>query len=237
MKILEMKDVSYGYDSKTPLLQHINLTLHQGETFSLMGLNGAGKTTLLKIMATLTQPDAGCCHYFANPEMSLVEVRKQLGYVSQEIALYHQDTIEGNLRFFAQLYQMPRQKSRDEINRLLTWLQLDRHRGMKVKHCSGGMKRKVHLAAALLHGPRLLLLDEPTAGIDKPTAMQMMAALRDLAAAGTVVVCVAHSMEEVLALGGRAVWLKNGGIQQSIQLTGNSALDETQLKHMMAAGF
>lgn len=234
LKALELRDVSYSYDGKHNIIDQISFGVELGEVVSLMGLNGAGKTTLLNIIATLKKPRSGRCFYFNDGDMPVSQIRKQIGYGSQEVALYHHFSIEENLHLFAKLYGLSKEKKKEQMDKLFQWLKLEGQESVKIKHCSGGMKRKAHLAAALLHQPKLLLLDEPTAGIDAPTAMQIIESLRNLSKEGVAIVCVAHSFEEVLALGGRVLWLKNGRKHQEIDLEDVSVNGKEKIKSMFA---
>ncbi|SDZ07094.1 ABC transporter ATP-binding protein [Tindallia californiensis] len=234
MKALELKKVSYSYDGKHSIIDQISFGVCCGEVVSLMGLNGAGKTTLLEIIATLKKPEKGQRLYFDNETMPISQIRKRIGYVAQEVALYDHFSIEENLDLFGKLYQLPKEEMKEQRQKLYQWLKLDGQENVKIKHCSGGMKRKAHLAAALLHRPKLLILDEPTAGIDAPTAMQIIEFLRGLSKEGVAILCVAHSFEEVLALGGRVIWLKNGRKHQEINLEDVSTNGKEQLKTMFA---
>ncbi|SFH99286.1 ABC-2 type transport system ATP-binding protein [Tindallia magadiensis] len=234
MKALELKEVSYSYDGKHAIIDQISFGVDCGEVVSLMGLNGAGKTTLLELIATLKKPAKGQCLYFDDETIPIPQIRSQIGYVAQEVALYDHFSIEENLHLFGKLYHLQKEALEEQIQKLLKWLKLEGQGNVKIKHCSGGMKRKAHLAAALLHQPKLLILDEPTAGIDAPTAMQIIESLRGLSKEGVAILCVAHSFEEVLALGGRVIWLKNGRKHQEVNLDDVSINGKEQIKTMFA---
>lgn len=202
---------SYG-DEK--LWQDISFRLEQGEAVGLMGNNGVGKTTLLRVLATLEKPDQGIVTYDDADIWSLrgrKAYRLILGYVPQEIALYKELTGYDNLRFFGKANHVPVKHLQERIDAVCGSIGIGSDILKKrVENCSGGMKRRLNLAAALLHEPKILLLDEPTAGVDKESEAAILAELTRLRLAGTALFYVGHEEAEMAALCTRRVRLEEG---------------------------
>lgn len=187
---------SYG---KHVALQGVSFSLLEGEILGVAGENGAGKSTLLSLLATTQKPSRGTiCFYGKDISTGRKEYRGQIGYVPQEIALFEELSGYDNLAFFGKSYYLKPEvwKTRiEEICRITEfpeeWLK------KPVKQYSGGMKRKINLGAALLHKPKLLLLDEPVANLDPEAEEQVLEALKQLAEDGTAIVYVGHQMEQM----------------------------------------
>jgi len=187
--------------------------VREGEVFGLLGPNGAGKTTALSIICALLRPTRG--------EVTLCSVdtarfparaKRMFGLAPQDIALYPSLTVRENLRFFGSLYGLSGRALERRIDECLGLVGLDESGALRVSSCSGGMKRRANLAAAVLHSPRVLLLDEPTVGIDAQSRgliLSRLAALRD---AGTTLVYTTHYMEEAEALCTRVAVMDRGRI-------------------------
>ncbi|MBM3462965.1 MAG: ABC transporter ATP-binding protein [Armatimonadetes bacterium] len=194
MSAVEVRGLEYAY-SGHPAIRGIDLQVSDGEVYVLAGPDGAGKSTLLRILSTLLEPDAGTVrlygreHAGADPEM-----RRRLGYLPQGFTLYEDLTVEENLRFFGDLYEMPELDRR--VGDLLEWSGLTPFRKRASGHLSGGMKQKLSLASLLLHDPHLLLLDEPTTGIDVPTRRDFWDYLLELRGRGMTVVVATPYLEE-----------------------------------------
>src|SRR5215813_9699821 len=191
----------------------ISLEIPAGETFGLLGPNGAGKTTTLSMLATLLPPTRGDVLVFgASAVHEPSEVRRRVGLAPQQISLYPMFTAEENLDFFGTLYGVPPAVRRRRIDRLLEQVGLAPRRRDRVHTYSGGMQRRLNLACSLIHEPRLLLLDEPTAGVDPQSRENLFEVIRGIAAAGTTIVYTTHYIEEAERLCDRIAILDEGRI-------------------------
>lgn len=160
--VMEHVNKFYG---KKQALKDINLTIEQG-MFGLLGRNGAGKTTLMKILATLHGKQSGSVTVCGIPIESAKEVREIIGYLPQDFSMYPAMTVWEALDYLGALSEIPKRERRDRIDRLLKKVNLSDERHKKVRSLSGGMKRRLGIAQALVHEPRVLIVDEPTAGLD-----------------------------------------------------------------------
>lgn len=175
----------------------VTLSVASGEIYGLLGPNGAGKTTTLSMVCGLLRPDSGTVSvvgedFWANP----AKAKRVLGVVPQEIALYEELSGRENLEFWGRLAGLDGRAARVRAGELLDSLQLADRGGDAVKKYSGGMKRRINLGAALMHRPKLLLLDEPTVGIDPQARASVLEFIRGLGAAGTAVLYTTHYLEE-----------------------------------------
>ena len=197
---LEVHQVSKNYGATTAL-QRVGFEVHEGEVFGLLGPNGAGKTTLLSIVSCLLEATSGEVRLLGR---RLVpndrEVRRLIGVVPQDLALYGELTARENLHFFGELYGIRGAELRRRVGRILTAIGLDDKADDRVATFSGGMKRRLNLGIALVHGPRLLLLDEPTVGVDPQSRNHIFEEVRRLNGEGMTLVYTSHYMEEVQAL-------------------------------------
>ncbi len=212
--VLEVRQLVKCYKgSETPAVDGLSFTVREGEIFGLLGPNGAGKTTAISIICTLLPPTAGsvllCSQDIAKHPS---EARALFGLAPQEIALYATLTARENLRYFGRLYGLSGPPLSRRIDECLALAGLENSGDKRVDTFSGGMKRRANLAAAILHAPRLLFLDEPTVGIDaqsRNTILENLTALRD---AGTTIVYTTHYMEEAEQLCDRVAVMDRGRI-------------------------
>ncbi|RWR14019.1 ABC transporter ATP-binding protein [Siminovitchia fortis] len=179
----------------TEILKDIDLEVKQGEIFGLLGPSGAGKTTLVKELAGLDVPTSGEIDVFQEkmPSLHLIE---KLGYMAQSDALYMELTARENLEFFAALYGLKKKERNQRIMEAMKLVQLTDHLGKQVSNYSGGMKRRLSLAIALLHQPQLLILDEPTVGIDPVLRKSVWEAFHQLKDEGKTLIVTTHVMDE-----------------------------------------
>ncbi len=194
-------------------IQGISFQVERGEIFGLLGPNGAGKTTTIRCLCTLTKPDAGrveVCGVDAIAQPRLA--RQRLGYVAQEVALDKVLTGRELLRLQAALYHLPRPVAQARIDELLRLLSLEDYADQKTGAYSGGIRRRLDLAAGLLHQPEVLVLDEPTVGLDIESRVVVWEFLRQLRAAGTTVLLTSHYLEEVDALSDRLAIIDQGTV-------------------------
>ncbi|NUO97294.1 MAG: ABC transporter ATP-binding protein [Nonomuraea sp.] len=175
----------------------VSFTIAAGETYGLLGPNGAGKTTTISMIAGILERDGGEVHVAGRPHDTKSSWGKRhIGYVPQDLALYPDLSARENLRFFARLYGLSRPESRARAGRVLELVGLDERAGDPVKDFSGGMKRRLNIGVGLLHQPPLLILDEPTAGVDPQSRNAILESISALAGEGVGVLYTTHYMEE-----------------------------------------
>jgi len=200
MAALEVRDLVKRYDASVAL-QGVSFQVAEGEMFGLLGPNGAGKTTLLSILSSLLNATSGIVQIFGHTvHPSDRALRRLVGIVPQELAIYGELTARENLRFFGELFGVRGPELRRRVDEVLAAIGLDDRADRRVDTFSGGMKRRLNLGAALVHQPRLLLLDEPTAGVDPQSRNHIFEEVRRLNSAGVTVVYTSHYMEEVQSL-------------------------------------
>lgn len=199
---------SYG---ETEAVKDISFRVEPGEIFGLLGPNGSGKTTTIRCLCTLMQPDAGTLSVCGVSVLDQPrQVRQRLGYVAQEVALDKVLTGRELLELQAALYHLPRSAAQERISQLIELLDLGEYADQKTGTYSGGLKRRLDLAAGLLHRPAVLVLDEPTVGLDIESRFVVWEFLRQLKAAGTTVLITSHYLEEVDALADRLAIIDRG---------------------------
>ena len=209
---ISIRNLQKRYGS-TVALESVSLQVEPGEIFGLLGPNGAGKTTTMRCLCTLSRPDAGEIEVagvsaIAKPR----SVRRLLGYVAQEVALDKVLTGREMLQLQAALYHLPRDKGRDRIESVIELLGLGDWIERKTGTYSGGIRKRLDLAAGLLHGPAVLVLDEPTVGLDIESRRVVWDFLRRLPSLGTTVLIASHYLEEVDALADRVAIIDRGRV-------------------------
>ncbi|WP_211093571.1 ABC transporter ATP-binding protein [Cohnella fermenti] len=191
---MDLKGASRSYGSRT-ILKDLSLTVERGELFGLLGPSGSGKTTLIKLITGLEAASAGEATLLGK-RVPNRQVLAKVGYMAQADALYNELTGTQNLEFFAALYGLSGARRQERIESVLALVDLTEHRSKPVSAYSGGMKRRLSLAVALLHEPELLLLDEPTVGIDPALRQSIWAELLALRGRGITIVLTTHVMDE-----------------------------------------
>jgi ABC-2 type transport system ATP-binding protein len=198
--LLDVRSLGHVYGARTAL-DGVSFQVQPGEIFGLLGPNGAGKTTLLSIVAGLRASTSGEVRLLGqllHPRHR--ELKRQLGLVPQELALYHELTAAENLRFFGEIYRLPAALLQRRVATILDTIGLSERADHRVATFSGGMQRRLNLGIALVHEPTILLLDEPTTGVDPQSRNHLFEGVRRLSAAGTTIIYTSHYMEEVQAL-------------------------------------
>jgi ABC-2 type transport system ATP-binding protein len=179
----------------------VGFTVHAGESYGLLGPNGAGKTTTISVLCGLLQADAGTVEVGGAPmRTGRCDAKQHLGLVPQDIALYPDLTARENLRFFGRLQGLGRSELRTRVDEVLEIVALEDRAGDRVESFSGGMKRRCNIAAALLHHPQLLVLDEPTVGVDPQSRASILDGIAALQEHGMAVLYTTHYMEEAQRL-------------------------------------
>lgn len=195
--MIKIKNLQKSYGD-IQALNGIDIEVNKGEFYGLLGPNGAGKTTTINILSTILKPDKG--EIFINGFNLKTESKKcknYIGIVPQEIALYDDLSAYDNLVFWGKLYKINSSLLSKRINELLDLMGLEQRKNHKIKTFSGGMKRRINIACALLHSPKILLMDEPTVGLDPQSRNFIFEALQKLHQQGTTIIYTTHYMEEV----------------------------------------
>ena len=199
--------------SAAPALNSISLRIEKGFFFGLLGPNGAGKTTAVSILCGLMKPTAGAVSVFGlSFTKNKTEIKKLMGVVPQDIALYDSLTAGENLEYFGTLYGLRGDVLKLRITESLSIFGLEQSRNKMIKYFSGGMKRRINLAAGILNRPEILFLDEPTAGIDVQSRTVIAEYLKEINRQGTTVIYTSHMMEEAESLCSHIAVLDNGKI-------------------------
>ncbi|RDW21105.1 ABC transporter ATP-binding protein [Oceanobacillus arenosus] len=191
---ISIRQVSKQF-GKHEVLKNINLEINEGEIFGLLGPSGAGKSTLVKELAGLDVPTSGE-NYLFQEKMPSLKLMERVGYMAQADALYEDLTANENLQFFASLYGLKGKKQKQRISEVMQIVNLREHLHKPVRNYSGGMKRRLSLAIALLHEPEMLILDEPTVGIDPVLRKSIWEAFYELNHKGTTIIVTTHVMDE-----------------------------------------
>lgn len=210
--ILSTKDLAKRYgDIKA--VDGVSFQIAEGESYGLLGPNGAGKTTTISMICGLVKRDAGEI-VIAGKKVTngSIAVKKEIGYVPQQIALYPDLTGEENLRFFGRMYGLSGKDLGGRIESVLSLVGLAERKRHKVSTYSGGMQRRLNIAAGLLHRPRLLILDEPTVGVDPQSRNAILENVHGLKSEGLAVLYTTHYMEEAERLCDRVGIIDHGKI-------------------------
>ncbi|HDN79100.1 MAG TPA: ABC transporter ATP-binding protein [Chloroflexi bacterium] len=178
-------------------VDHLDLTVFKGEIFGLVGPDGAGKTTTIRMLASIMVPTEGKAFVGGYDVVAQAEeVKKIIGYMPQHFALYGDLSVLENLNFFADLFEVPRRERQERIERLLHFARLREFRSRRAAHLSGGMQKKLALACALIHHPQVLLLDEPTTGVDPVSRREFWDLITELHLQGTTILISTPYMDE-----------------------------------------
>jgi len=192
--VIDVAGVTKSFDGKV-VVNAINLAVRRGEIYGFLGPNGSGKTTFIRMLCGLLTPDAGsgtCLGYDVRTQQA--EIRTHVGYMTQRFSYYEDLTIRENLDFIARVYAVPDRAA--AVQRSLARLGLENRSHQLAGQLSGGWKQRLALAACLIHNPQLLLLDEPTAGVDPKARREFWDEIHQLAAGGLTVLITTHYMDE-----------------------------------------
>jgi ABC-2 type transport system ATP-binding protein len=208
---LKVEKLKKTYSTGVLALDGVSLEVGAGKFFGLLGPNGAGKTTLINSIVSLARPDSGSVEVFGRDAYKeFREARRMIGVSPQEINLDKFLTVEETLLFHAGYYGVPKEKARERAGELLDRFALTEKRKQRVNTLSGGMKRRVLFARALMHDPKVLFLDEPTAGVDVELRYKLWGYIRELNRNGLTILLTTHYLEEAEALC-EEIALINGG--------------------------
>lgn len=212
MNIVEVKNLSKKYNSNLAV-DNISFDVKEGEIFGLLGPNGAGKSTTISMLACLLEPTSGDAFI---DEKSIkkdpMDVKKVIGLIPQDIALYPTLSAKENLHFWGKMYGLSGSLIKKRSNEILEIVGLSERAKDRIDSYSGGMKRRINIAAGLIHRPKLIMLDEPTVGIDPQTRINILETVINLNKMGITIIYTSHYMEEVEILCNRIAIMDEGKI-------------------------
>ncbi|MBD2683094.1 MULTISPECIES: ABC transporter ATP-binding protein [Nostoc] len=222
--MLKIENLNKSYKLRK-VLQNLNLHINSGEIYGLLGANGAGKTTTINIICNLLKPDSG--NVIINHQPVSQATKKIIGIAPQENLLYKTLTCEENLKFFADIYGLDRKTRQKQIKETLAAVNLLDRAKSPVETLSGGMQRRLNIAVALVHQPKLVILDEPTTGLDIESRYEIWELIRQLKNQGVTILLTTHLLDEAERLCQRIGILKDGQILAEGSLTQLRALIPT----------
>jgi ABC-2 type transport system ATP-binding protein len=194
-------------------VDNISFNVNNKEIFGFLGPNGAGKSTTIRILCTLARPSGGDAKINGYDLIKEPDnVRESIGLVSEKMIMYDQLTAAENLRFFGNLYQMPKQKIEEKIDELLGLVNMSDWKNAQIKTYSTGMRQRINVIRALLTEPKIVFMDEPTLGLDPQTTLSIRQLIRDINKSGTTVILTTHAMVEAEALSDRIAIIDHGKI-------------------------
>lgn len=224
--MIQVTNLSKSFD-ELQAVKNISFSINKGEVFGLLGPNGAGKSTTINMMSTILSSDDGTIFIDGNDIKKSPNICKTLiGVVPQEISLYDDFTAYENLLFWGQLYKIPSKELKERIATILELIGLSDRKNDLIKTYSGGMKRRINIASAILHKPKILFMDEPTVGVDPQSRNRIFEIVENLNKLGMTIVYTTHYMEEVERLCNRIAIIDDGkivaqGTQSELQKESN----------------
>ncbi|MDH3540327.1 MAG: ABC transporter ATP-binding protein [Acidimicrobiia bacterium] len=212
-RILQCADLEKKFGDRHAV-RDVGFEIGTGETYGLLGPNGAGKTTSISMICGLLARDGGSVTVDGRPiDVNTVEAKRAIGYVPQDLAIYPDLTARENLVFFGRLYGMDKAVLKARVDEVLEVIQLTDRAGDQTKEFSGGMKRRLNIGIGLLHRPKLLVLDEPTVGVDPQSRNAILSSVEHLSDEGMAVLYTTHYMEEAERLCDRVGIIDEGSIK------------------------
>ena len=213
MNALEITDLVKRYPTGTEALKAVALEIEEGEFFGLLGPNGAGKSTLIHCTTGLAQPTSGDIRIFGHDAVHhYQDARQAVGLAPQELNLDWFLTVRESLDYHGGYFGMPKRERRERASELLDVFSLTAKQSERTRTLSGGMKRRLVLARALMHRPRLLILDEPTAGVDVELRLELWHYVQRINAEGTTILLTTHYLEEAEQLCSQIAFINDGQI-------------------------
>ena len=230
-KILEIKNMTKSYGDITAL-KNFSLSLEKGEVLGLLGPNGAGKTTLISILSGTVKDFSGSVTFKDQNLFTHRKLKNHMGIVPQDMAFYEDLNAMDNLMFWGGLYDIPRSELKRRARELLEMVELSGRSKEPIKNFSGGMKRRLNVAIGLIHNPELLLLDEPTVGIDVQAKVSILEIMKNVGKQGTSIIFTTHQLAEVeetcsrIAIMDKGAILAQGTLDELIKIVGEKELVE-----------
>ncbi len=229
--ILEIKNITKKYGNLTAL-DNFGFSLHKGEILGLLGPNGAGKTSLISILSGTLKDFSGSITFKGEDLFKNRKLKNHMGIVPQDMAFYEDLNAIDNLMFWGGLYDISKKQLKNRMHELLKIVKLDDRAKEPVKNFSGGMKRRLNIAIGLIHNPELLLLDEPTVGIDVQAKVRILEIIKELGKNGTSVIFTTHQLSEVeeicskIIIMDKGVKLIEGTLNELIDIVGEKEIVE-----------
>lgn len=197
MKVIEIKDLTKKYGNFVAL-DSIDLSIEEGEIYGVLGPNGAGKSTLIGVIANLLKLNSGKVLVLGEDvSQNRVEFKRQIGLVPQVVAIYGDYTAYENIKFFGELYGLRGQELKIRVKEALEFTGLLEYKNKNAKEFSGGMQRRLNIACAIVHKPKLLIMDEPTVGVDPQSRNHILHSVKELNKSGVTIIYTSHYMEEI----------------------------------------
>lgn len=210
--VVKLDGLIKKYDNR-PVVDGLSLEIKEGEIFGLLGPNGAGKSTTMNMICSLLKPTAGSVEVFGmDIKKDINKIKPLIGYIPQELAIYGNLKAWENVELFTSLYDIRGKELKGAIDEALDFVGLSEKRNSFAKTFSGGMKRRLNIACALGHKPKLLIFDEPTVGIDPQSRNFILEKIKAINKMGTTVIYTSHYMEEVEAICSKVAIMDNGKI-------------------------
>ncbi|MBE6051732.1 MAG: ABC transporter ATP-binding protein [Clostridium sp.] len=211
-EILKVKELKKQFKDKEAL-KGVNFTLNEGEILGLLGPNGAGKSTTINIISTVLEKTSGEITYKGKQiDSSNNKFKRVLGVVPQEIAIYEEVPVIKNLEFFGGIYGLSSKEIKENSEKALKFVKLEDKKNDLPNTFSGGMKRRLNIACALVHDPDIIIMDEPTVGIDPQSRNFILESIKELSKHGKSIIYTTHYMEEVEAIANRVVIIDKGQV-------------------------
>ena len=208
--IIEVKDLKKYY-KEIKAVDGLSFSLFKGEILGFLGPNGAGKSTTISILSTILKHDEGEIKFFGTDiKDNKKRIKSQLGIVPQELAIFEEISAYKNVEFFTSLYGLSGKKLKNAVLEALKMVGLEDKKDSKPVTFSGGMKRRLNIACAIAHKPKILILDEPTVGIDPQSRNHILESIRKLRDNGTTIIYTTHYMEEVEEIADRVIIMDSG---------------------------
>lgn len=209
MSILKIENLKKSYKD-TQAVKNVSFNVEKGDIYGVLGPNGAGKSTTINSIVGFIKPDSGSIVF--EDKYSINEWKRNIGYIPQELAIYPDLTAEENVSFFCSLYGFSGKELKERTERALVFTGLENDRKKKASEFSGGMKRRLNIAAAIAHGPKLVIMDEPTVGIDPRLRNHILESVKKLNQEGTSIIYTTHYMEEVEELCNKIIIIDHGSV-------------------------
>ncbi|AUZ38937.1 MULTISPECIES: ABC transporter ATP-binding protein [Bacillus] len=210
--VVAVEDLKMQYGNKTAV-DGISFEVREGEVLGLLGPNGAGKSTTIHMLSGILSASSGNVTILGHDvKKGSKEMKKGIGIVPQDLAIYEEISAEKNVRFFASLYSLKGEELKARVKEALELVQLYDRKDDKPKTFSGGMKRRLNIACAIAHQPKLIIMDEPTVGIDPQSRHHILESIKELKTKGASIIYSTHYMEEVEAIADRIIIMNEGRI-------------------------
>lgn len=212
MKALEVTDLVKSFGDFTAV-QDLSFSINQGDIFGLLGPNGAGKSTTMSMICGILKPNKGTIHIFGKDlSKERVNIVKEIGFIPQNIALYDNYTAYENIKFFGRIYGLKGKNLEDAIDKSLEFTGLLDVKNKRAGEFSGGMMRRLNIACAIVHSPKLIIMDEPTVGIDPQSRNHILESVKKLNSQGATIIYTTHYMEEVESICNNIAIIDHGKI-------------------------